>query len=322
MIRVDLPKSQAQVALEEYAAAVLDHVLRLGDAERLFFVVFTHETHVDGVAPYALAIDQLARQARRLDFEIAGGACVAESHWSEYWGSERGPRSEVESELAPLIPHDITEATEIEPAAQAARERVAELLAEHEELAEITDDEVLCAWNLFLNGARWLDPEYEPILIALVSRGLRRLRTLELLVANGLFGSDIAERVEAVWLDLADEMPETELTGLTELFSDFVPADLHRVEQSSAALRTIVSHVDDAHRGPALAALAWLNCGAARASLGQEYARRALRLGHHPLAASVLAKVDDGYVPGWVLGAGCAGPGVDLDGDVAEETAW
>jgi hypothetical protein len=307
MIRVDLPQPAGDDA-EGFGHAVLEHVLRLGDVERLFFAVFTEKAHAGNIAPYTLELETLARRSKRLGLHVVGGACVASDAWSEYWGARGGPRDEVVSALAPAIPADVAEAIEIAPAPAAARTRVEELLAEHAHLAEITDDEVLCAWNLFLDGARWLDPEYEPILVALVSRGLRRLRTLELIVANGALGSDISERVEAIWLDLAENMPESELTGLTEVFADFIPADLPRVERAISALRTIASHVSEREARGALAALSWLNCLAGRASIASEYARRALRAGHHALAAEVLERVDQGYVPGWVVGSGCAGP--------------
>lgn len=312
MLRVDLPERSGDET-DEYCRIVLDHVLRLGDVERLYLVVFTNHPFVGELAPFTLELETLARHASRLGLEVLGGACVAADTWSEYWGPGSGPRDEVRSELAPAIPHDVTEATEVHPAAEDARVRVAELLEEHAHLAEITDDEVLCAWNLFLDGARWLDPEYEPILVALVTRGLRRLRTLELIVANGAFGVDISERVEAIWLDLAESMPDTELTGITEVFADFVPADLDRVGRAISALRSIASHVSVREARGAFAALAWLCCCAGRASLASEYARRALRAGHHPLAADVLERSEQGYVPGWVLGAGCAGPRAAID---------
>ncbi|WP_125106063.1 MULTISPECIES: DUF4192 family protein [Gulosibacter] len=319
MIRVDLPQPAGDDA-EHFSHAVLEHVLRLGDVERVFFAVFTSKAHAGEIAPYTIELETLARQSRRLGLHIVGGACVAGDAWSEYWGARGGPRDEVVSALAPVIPADVSEATEIASAPEEARSRVEELLAEHARLAEITDDEVLCAWNLYLDGARWLDPEYEPILVALVSRGLRRLRTLELIVANGALGSEICERVEAIWLDLAENMPEAELTGLTEVFADFIPADLARVDRAISALRSIASHVSEREARGALAALAWLTCLAGRASIASEYARRALRAGHHALAAQVLERIDQGYVPGWVVGSGCAGPGrySELDDSVPE----
>ncbi|MFD2758531.1 DUF4192 family protein [Gulosibacter faecalis] len=309
MIRVDLPDDPTSPETEdEYCRVVLDHVLRLGDVDAVFFAVFTSRPQSPAVPPFTRTLSQLAFHAKRAGIEVIGGACVASDGWCEYWGNGAGPRDEVASALAGVIPEDVTAASRIEPASDHDRARVAAIVAEQQRLAEITDDEVLCAWNVYIDGANWLDPEYEPILIALIARGLERLRTLELLVANGVFGSDTADRVEAAWLDLADHMIDAELTGITEVFADVVPADLDRTDRAAAALRTVASHLDERATRGALAALAWLHCCSGRASLAAEYALRCLRFGHHPLAANVLERVDEGYVPGWIQGASCVGP--------------
>lgn len=307
LLRADLPKSPDQAADVSLSTSVVDQLLRLGDVDGVYLIVFTDEPANTVLPPYVFTLARLADFVRMNGIAVRAGVCVASDRWVEYWGDGSGSRDEVHSLVHDALPRGLPELATIPPAGAAARERVAALIASQRDLAEITDDEVLCAWSLLLEGANWLDPVYEPILIALVARGLARPRTLEMLVADGVFGTETSERVEAAWIEFSEQMTDTELIGLTEVFAEFVPADVQRVQQAILALRSIAAHLEGAARAQALSALAWVYLLCAAGSYAQAFAREALRGGDHPLAVNVLELIDEGYVPGWVDGASVTG---------------
>lgn len=313
-----------------YVEGVVEHVAKLRDCTAAAVCLFTDAKPTCGQCehieycpadsrcfeclPGEQLIDCVEEMLLRIGVKLVGALVVTNDHWYDVWGVERGPASDAVRALA-RSNTSFADRAHIPAAGADAIKAVAALCSERPGDDPIATDEVLCAWNLLVDGDNYVSSGHEPTLLSLVILGLRDPKTTECMLTNAIYGQESADEIARVWDTLAEEISPKDLQGMIVARTEFDPIDHDRAERSVRALRRVIAHTMQDAQGPALAVLAWLEWSRASGSLAHHYACEALRLGDFTLASQVYEYVSTGAVPGWVDGSSCLGAICDDDVD-------
>ncbi|MFD2674060.1 DUF4192 family protein [Gulosibacter bifidus] len=318
-------------ARQAFIAAVGEHILKLRDCTAVLLCAFTQ------VSARCAACGELSECLQRPDcctllpgerlidefetyFDAAGirtvsAVVVTPTTWYDYWSVEQGPSSDATSAFDTARAVSFAQHASIPKASEEAIANVAELCEQQTASTMPSDDEVLCAWNLMVDGSAWISSTHQSTLLAIILVGLQRARLVDLVLANAAYGQDAADELGRVWDVLRDEIPERELRGIATARTEYDPIDLDRTERASDVLKQIISHSPPQLVQSPLATLAWIEWCRGASSLAHYYSTEALRTGDEPLASLVYELVNRGEVPGWVDGSSCLGPVRDADVD-------
>lgn len=322
--------SDVEHSIRAYVDNVVDHVSMLRDCTAAAVCLFTDveprcvqcaDTAYCPTDPRCLEclpgehlIDCIEDKFLQIGVQLVSALVVTNNQWYDIWGIERGPASDAVRDLTcPQI--SFVDRARIPSADRSAIEAIARLCGERHADGAFTSDEVLCAWNLLVDGVNYVAAGHEPTLISLVVLGLQDPKTMECILTNAVYGQESADEIARVWDTLAEEFPSQDLQGMIAARTEFDPIDHDRAERSAVVLRRVIAHTAGENQGYGLAALAWLEWSRASGSLAHHYACEALRIGDFALATQVNEYVCAGAIPGWVDGSSCLGAICDDDVD-------
>lgn len=315
----------------EYAQLVVEQVARLRDCTAAIIGIFTSEQpkcvrcdtegHCDresdcfDLLPGESLVDALERAFTDVGIEPLSAFVVCPQHWFDYWSADHGPTSELLERNERRTNDTLAERARIPKASAKAIGNVQSLCEQQTEQSLPTDDEVLCAWNLLVDGTDWIASDHQSTLYAVVLMGLQRMRTTECLLANAAYGQDAADEMGRIWDTLNAEISEHEMQGMTAARTEYDPVDQDRCLRAINVLKQVVAHATGTRVIAALAALAWVEWCRGASSLAHYYSNEALRAGEHEIASQIYEYVISGAVPGWVDGSSCVGPIRDAEVD-------
>lgn len=314
-----------------FSQVVTEHVARLRDCTSAVICVFTDtEPHcltcdIDaecerGAAcvdflPAETIIDALEEAMMLRGVRLLSALVVSGDRWFDYWSTQQGSVADALGKLPRTASGSFRDRAHIEPAGASAIEYVSSLCEQQTALTLPTDDEVLCAWNLLVDGDDWIADAHHTTLYAVVLMGLQSPRVTECILANAAYGQDAADEMGRIWDALAAEIPDSEMQGMTAARTEYDPVDQDRSVRATGVLKNLVAHARGDRKVAAYAVLAWVEWCRGSSSLAHHYANEALRDGAHELASQVYELVQSGALPGWIDGSSCLGPIRDADVD-------
>lgn len=314
VLRIDLPTSD--FTPEEYAAAVLEHLLRFGDLTRAVVAVFTHASIGFGTPPHTPVISAFEELCELRGVEIVTSLLHARDGWCEYFGTRSGTLQALHgSNHAPGVEH--RQSLTIRSASAPEREQMGELLELVDQLMpRLHPLELLDTWEeLERFDYGWDDGERE-LRLAVVTAGMQSPALLGLLLHHIAFGAEgvagllmvhlhhsataagidldscnHAEELMQRWLEngfeyFADSSDQVEGSSHWRAASEFAlaatdradiePVDLDRCTRAVSTLRDLISRLPRERTGDAYAVLAWLSWAMGHMTAAEHYATKSL----------------------------------------------
>ncbi|MDJ1369866.1 DUF4192 family protein [Gulosibacter molinativorax] len=325
-IRIDLPGPENAASPEEYALFVLHQLAQLPDANEVLFVVFTERPIVAGRVPFDAYQRAIGDALLFCGVRRRGAITVAANGWSSLDGSETGPLEELNYGAEALRFPGFDEFVAITRGTRNTRRsllRAIEVIGTMGRELELSG--VLLAWEDLLHDVRArreggeahaaLSVASKTAAQAIVTVGFRDLLTTECILASAVYGRQIAEDLELVWMALnidEDQIIDSLITDRLEI----EPIQLPRAAEGVALLRELLAVVPERDAAAGYAALGWLEWARGSSSLSNHYSREALRRDpSHPIARLVEMASGSGVTPGWIREVGVTGGFTEGDFD-------
>ncbi|NLT26776.1 MAG: DUF4192 family protein [Microbacteriaceae bacterium] len=310
VLRFDLPPAELH---DDFAAGVVEHLLRFDDCDRIAVAAFTDAPLGLDEPPHRPLVDAIAALAADEGIEIACAALRGGDGWCEFRGAEAGTLDELDAQRPPVAA-SVEEVGDIDPAADAERERFAAELA-----ARSARPLGVAAFAAALHGL--LDDRAAADADDALARGWRAelvagLGTplhLEFALADAAFGERAGLEHATLWQHLERELRGGQHGrlapgGLVTDRANHDPVDLERSAAAIGLLRRLVALAPEPFRPDLYAALGWLEWVRGGATLATRYARECLeREPDHPLAAEVELLCAFAVVPAWIGMTGVGG---------------